>query len=98
MLAQYFNAGAFTSNAKGTFGNAGRNILTGPGTANLDFGVAKSVRIFDRLSTQIRAESFNLLNHANFVNPNNNLSSTTFARITAAGSPRVVQLALKMTF
>lgn len=98
MLAQYFNAAVFMSNAKGTFGNAGRNILTGPGTANLDFGVVKSVRIFDRLSTQIRAESFNLLNHANFVNPNNNLSSTTFGRITSAGSPRVVQLALKMTF
>jgi hypothetical protein len=50
-------------------GNAGRNILTGPGLANLDFSVAKNNRVGERLNVQFRAEIFNLLNRANFQVP-----------------------------
>jgi hypothetical protein len=41
---------------------------------------------------------FNLLNRVNLGNPNMNASSAKFGRITTAGAPRVVQMALKVTF
>jgi hypothetical protein len=53
-------------------GNAGRNLLTGPGTTNLDFSVFKNQRIkriSESFNVQFRAEFFNILNHANFALP-----------------------------
>jgi hypothetical protein len=54
-------------------GNAGRNILTGPGLTNLDFSVFKNnsvTRISENFKVQFRAELFNILNHPNFATPN----------------------------
>jgi Carboxypeptidase regulatory-like domain/TonB-dependent Receptor Plug Domain len=50
-------------------GNAGRNILTGPGLTNFDFSLVKNNRIAESLNLQFRAEFFNLFNHANFQVP-----------------------------
>jgi outer membrane receptor protein involved in Fe transport len=53
-------------------GNAGRNILTGPGITNLDFSVFKNFkvhRISEAFNVQFRVEMFNILNHANFAPP-----------------------------
>jgi hypothetical protein len=50
-------------------GNAGRNILTGPGLTNVDFSLVKNNHIAESLNLQFRAEFFNLLNHANFQVP-----------------------------
>ena len=97
-LAQFFNKTAFTVNTVGTFGNAGRNILIGPGNRNVDFGMIKNFPIHERYKVQFRAEAFNLFNHPNFNNPNGNVSAATFGTITAAGAPRVLQLALKAMF
>ncbi|HLJ13227.1 MAG TPA: carboxypeptidase regulatory-like domain-containing protein [Bryobacteraceae bacterium] len=103
MIQEYFNTAAFTVNALGTFGDAGRNILFGPGTEDVDFGAIKSFNITERYKAQFRAESFNLFNHANLANPNGSVSASNFGTITAtattaAGSPRVLQLALKFMF
>ena len=54
----------------GTFGNVGRDSLTGPGLAELDLALAKNTTIHERLRAQFRAEYFNALNHANFTTPN----------------------------
>jgi hypothetical protein len=97
-IAQYFNKAAFTVNTVGTFGNAGRNILRGPGNRNIDFGMVKTFAIHERYKAQFRAEAFNLFNHPNFNNPNANVSAATFGTITGAGAPRVLQLALKAVF
>ena len=103
IIRQYFNTAAYTVNTPGTFGNAGRNILVGPRTVNLDLGAVKAFRITERYRLQFRAEAFNIANHANLANPNGNVSSPNFGVITAtagtaAGSPRVIQLALKLMF
>ena len=50
-------------------GNAGRNILTGPGLVNLDYSLVKNNHITESLNLQFRAEFFNLLNRANFQVP-----------------------------
>jgi hypothetical protein len=68
---QWFNPTIFTLPPAGSFGNAGRNILCGPGLANVDFSVRKQIPVSERVSLQFRAEAFNVLNHANFDVPVN---------------------------
>ena len=55
--------------AFGTFGTSGRNIFRDTGFRNLDFSVSKSWKFGERLTTQFRAEFFNITNHPNFANP-----------------------------
>jgi len=55
--------------AIGTFGNSGRNIFRDGGFHNLDFSVSKSWKFGEKLTTQFRAEMFNITNHPNFANP-----------------------------
>jgi hypothetical protein len=72
--------------------------MRGPGSTNVDWGLFKQIPIAERHTLQFRAEFFNLFNHANLGLPNANLQSAQFGRITAAGSPRVIQFALKYAF
>jgi len=55
-----------TPQEPGTFGNMRRNILRTPGFYNWDASVTKLVKFNERLNMQLRAEFFNVLNHANF--------------------------------
>ncbi len=67
---QWFNPAAFTAPYPGTFGDAGRDTLFGPGLADLDVSLAKTTTIREGLHAQFRAEFFNVLNHSNFTTPN----------------------------
>jgi outer membrane receptor protein involved in Fe transport len=99
-LNHYFNTAAFTNNAPGTFGDSGKNLLTGPAVVTADLGASKNWAIRDALNLQFRLEAFNALNHPSFGTPNNNVGSGNFGQITSIGAvqPRVVQGALKLTF
>lgn len=97
-VLRYFNTAAFATNAAGTFGTVGRNIMSGPGLMNFDFGLVKNIPFSERIRLQFRAEVFNATNRVNLANPNTNQSSPQFGFITSAGSPRVSQLALKLSF
>ncbi len=67
---QWFNPQAFMVPPQGTFGNVGRNVLTGPGLATWDFSVLKDTHIFEKFNLQFRAEIFNILNRVNLDTPN----------------------------
>jgi hypothetical protein len=69
-VQQWFNPAAFAAPYPGTFGNVGRDTLTGPGLSELDLALAKSTTIHERFRAQFRAEFFNVLNHSNFTTPN----------------------------
>jgi hypothetical protein len=79
----YYNATAFVAPATGTYGDAGRNVLTGPGLATTDFSLAKNTPLTDKLRLQFRAEFFNLFNRANFGTPN----AVVFSSASATPSP-----------
>lgn len=104
--SQYFNPAAFVVPAAGTYGNVGRDVLTGPGIAEIDFSVLKSTRLTERTNLQFRAEFFNVANHTNFGTPNEvvftSLSSTpapTAGVITStATTSRQIQFGLKLLF
>ena len=95
---RWFNTNAFAFPARGTFGNAGRNILDGPGYQNINASLVKNTSLSERLNLQIRAEFFNLFNHPNFNLPDNFLGSPTFGRITSARDPRHIQFGVKLLF
>ena len=96
--AQWFNTGAFVFPTPGRFGNAGRNILDGPGFQNVNISLMKNTAFSERVNLQFRAEAFNLFNHPNFNLPDNFLGSPTFGRITSARDPRHIQFGLKLLF
>ena len=95
---RWFNTAAFAFPAPGTFGNAGRNILDGPGFQNVNASLMKNTTLTERLNLQFRAEFFNLFNHPNLNLPDNFLGSPTFGRISSARDPRHVQFGLKLLF
>jgi TonB dependent receptor-like, beta-barrel len=95
---RWFDTSAFIFPAPGTFGNAGRNIVEGPGYQNFNASLMKNTAISERVNLQFRAEFFNLFNHPNFGLPDNFLGSPTFGRITTAREPRHVQFGAKLLF
>ncbi|GGA56805.1 hypothetical protein GCM10011507_05160 [Edaphobacter acidisoli] len=97
-LAEYFNTAAFTENALGTFGDSGRNSITGPGSWSSDVGLLKNFPITERFNFTFRAEAFNAPNHTNFGGPGTTFTSGSFGKIQTAGAPRVVQLSGRLTF
>jgi hypothetical protein len=108
-LGGYFNSACFTSpriigaDGIGTaFGSSGTGIVDGPGQANVDLSLSKTVIVnwpIEKGSFQFRTEFFNALNHPQFANPDTNFSSPTFGVISStAVNPRVIQLALKLVF
>jgi hypothetical protein len=97
-VQEWFNTAAFVKNAKYTYGNAGRNILRGPGLFNLDLAAHKSFRITERLTAQLRLESFNSTNTPALGNPNTQVGNITFGQISSAGTPRDNQIGLKILF
>jgi hypothetical protein len=97
-VLEWFNTRAFAHNTAGTYGNSGRNIIFGPGLANIDFAVAKYFSITERMRLQFRGEFFNLFNHTNLNEPNSTLTAATYGRITSALDPRILQFGLKLMF
>jgi hypothetical protein len=100
---EYFNPAAFSAPVTGTYGDAGRDSLTGPGLTSLDFSVARKFAIKERLALQFRAEFFNILNHANFNEPNPVIFTSATALSPTAGvisstttTSRQIQFGLKL--
>ena len=104
---EWFNPAAFlapsnTAANAGFYGNLARNTLVGPGLATWDFSALKDTRIRERLTLQFRAEIFNLLNRANFNQPNevvftpSGVSPTAGLITSTSTTARQVQFGLKL--
>ena len=97
-VQEWFYTAAFAKNALYTYGNAGRNALRGPGVFNLDLAAHKVFRFNERVSAQLRLESFNATNTPALGNPNTAVGSPQFGQISSAGVPRDNQIGLKILF
>ena len=80
------------------YGNAGRNLLHGPGAETVNFSVFKNFPIKERLKFQIRFETFALFNHTNFGNPSATINTGSFGNITGASGNRNIQIGAKLQF
>src|SRR5581483_3275631 len=97
-IARWYDVSAFAIPANYTYGNAGRNILYGPPSRNLDFTIAKSFRITESKRLDFRTEMFNLTNTPNFGLPAANVNLPNAGTITTAAAPRQIQFALKFLY
>ena len=98
---------AYATPAPGTYGNTASNNLKGPGVFQFDMALSRTFVLKEAKTLQLRAEAFNLPNHLNPSVPVSVTSSSTFGKIQSdisgtsglsAGDPRIVQLAMKLTF
>lgn len=97
----YFNSNLFALQPLGEPGNARRRFFHGPGIDDYDIALAKSVPLTESKSLQFRFEGFNVFNHAQFYGPasvNGNISSSSFGRVVSAAPPRLMQVAVDLTF
>jgi hypothetical protein len=95
---RWFNTAAFAFPNPGTFGNAGRNILEGPGLASLNLSLMKEFRLAEQTTLQFRAETFNALNRSNFDLPGNFVGAANYGRIASAQNARLIQFGVKLLF
>jgi hypothetical protein len=82
---EYFNPNAFMLQPAGTLGNVGRNSLLGPGFEDLDFSLRKNTKLSflgEAGNMEFRADFFNILNRANFSEPNNTVFAGTLTDLT----------------
>lgn len=97
--SDWFNTAAFTVPALGNFGNEGRGVIEGPGLVTFDAGLQKNFHVWkEGQNLEVRGEFYNLMNHPNFLNPVLTANSASFGQITAAQSPREIQVGLRYSF
>jgi hypothetical protein len=97
--ANWFNTNAFSTPAPLTFGNAGRDIIIGPGNIVFDLALDRSFTVTDRSHIEFRGEFFNAFNHPNWGIPGTYADfAPFFGNILGSGPPRRIQLALRFEF
>ncbi|MBI4461110.1 MAG: hypothetical protein HY648_13775, partial [Acidobacteria bacterium] len=102
---RYFDPTVFVLPVKGTYGNAGRNIITGPGLVTVDMSVIKDTHLSERTTLQFRAEGFNVFNNVSFAQPSRRIFESDGSITPTAGlitstftEGRQFQFALKLLF
>ncbi len=95
----WFNNSAFVPPAPYTYGNAGRNIVLGPGLHNSDIALQRSATLRERFNILFSAQLFNMFNTPQFGLPANTVGTTTTGVITKVATPeRQFQLGLHLAF
>jgi hypothetical protein len=97
----YFNTSLFSVQPLGTPGNSPRRFFYGPGSANFDMALSKTLSLSDTKALLFRIEAFNVFNHAQFFGPlsvDGTLGSSSFGDVVSAAPPRLLQAAVKFTF
>lgn len=96
---------AWAGNTNQGFGNAGKDVVLGPGRLNFTTSLYKTFDITERVHFQFRAESFNTFNHTEFNGIGNSFNAdstgkitSNFGQVTSAYDPRVLELGGKLTF
>ena len=95
----WFNNSAFVAPAAYTYGNAGRNIIIGPGLHNADMGLQRTATIKEKYQVQFTAQAFNMFNTPQFGLPKNTVGVGTTGIITTVATPeRQFQFGLHFLF
>src|SRR5262249_50141531 len=97
-VARFFNTAAFSAPAPGTFGNAGRNTIIGPGTSALNLGLTKNINVGQTRGLSIQVLAPNVLNTLQFASIDTVVNSPTFGQVTAIRPMRRVQILTRFRF
>jgi hypothetical protein len=100
--AEWFNTSCFAVPAAFTYGNAGRDIVIGPGLDDFDASIQKQFPLRENMNLQFRLDIFDFFNHPNFNAPvgagRTYSTATSFGSITSANDPRDMQFSLRLVF
>ena len=96
--AHFFNTGVFSVPAAGTFGTAGRNIITGPGTRQLNAQLARDLRFGRSHAVTLALSATNLLNDVNFAAVDTYVNSPTFGQVLSVRPLRSAQLNIRFRY
>ena len=97
-IDQWFNTDAFSVPVAGAFGSSARNIITGPGSKNLNMTFNRQVRMGGNRNMQIQMQVNNILNLANYQGVDTNFNSPTFGQIRSVSGQRRATLNLRFGF
>jgi trimeric autotransporter adhesin len=97
-VGEWFNTAAFVAPPAGQFGDAGRNTVTGPPTILFDMAMTKVIPMGESRILEVRCQATNVFNTPQFTVIDTTVNSPSFGRVTAAGSMRQLQLALRYRF
>ena len=97
-VQQWFNPLAFVAPPAGEYGDAGRNIIEGPGTLLFDMTLSKTIRIRETRSLEFRATGSNIFNHVHFASVDTNINSPSFGQVVGTGTMRRLTLASRFRF
>jgi hypothetical protein len=103
---RYFRTDVFQAPAIGTFGNAAKSVLRGPGLNNWDIAIFKTFPIHETVRLQFRCEMYNAWNHTQFTgidtttrfDATGKQTNARFGQVISAADPRQMQLALRLYF
>jgi len=98
VVSQCFAQPGAENGGKPEFGNLGRNFMDGPGAWSLDASIFRSFEFKERFKLQFRGEAFSVVNTPRWSDPNTDLTSSNFGKITGAGGARSMQLSVKLLF
>lgn len=93
-----FNLNAFTTPPVGSYGNAGRNTIPGPGTFTVNLALARSFNLAERRRIEFRIETTNLLNHVNYTNYYTVVNAVNYGLPSAAAGMRTMQGVVRLRF
>jgi hypothetical protein len=96
-----FNTSLFAPETLGQLGNAARRSFYGPGIANFDVQIGKTISVAESKSMDIRIEAFNVFNHAQFYGPSavdGQIEDSNFGSVVSAAAPRLIQASVKFHF
>lgn len=104
----WFDPAAFREPAVGTIGNAGVNVMYGPGYANFDMTINRKIALghSERRQLQLKAEAFNVFNHTQFTGVNSTFTfnaagvntNANIGALTGERGPRIVSLEIRLQF
>ncbi len=94
----YFNPAAFVVPVAGTYGNAGRGTIIGPGTFTMNLQLARQIQLAERKSIEFNVSATNLLNHVNISGIGTVVNSLNYGLATAAGGMRTVSATVRLRF
>jgi Carboxypeptidase regulatory-like domain len=99
-IPEWFNTAAFAQPAPGTWGNAGKMLLRGPGRDNWNISLFKRFAFSEsaQRALELRFESFNTFNHTQFHDVDTTFTDGNFGQVTSVWDPRVLQIAAKLIF
>jgi hypothetical protein len=92
-------SGSTCANPNGSsFGDAGRNIIEGPGQITFDMNLSKTITVKESRALELRIQAANVFNTAHFSGLNTIVNSLTFGEITSVGNMRRITLLARFRF